>query len=201
MRTLTLITISLAGISAYADHDSQPWPRPGNTVTLECASEINSGRVYCKSPIADPLSVILKIRISLWSCIEGKNWGYSYPGTVWTEGGCSGIFEITPRPIPILPPSPIPLPPEVSVQIRCGKDANFHHVPCSAPGIARITKVDFWKQKSNSACIPGERTIWTPGVVWPAPTESTWGVTPDAAQVWIDRGCDGIFDVHGYATR
>ncbi len=145
----------------------------GGGKTLRCASDDHRYR-HCRADTSR--GVTLKRQISGADCRKGYSWGYDRRG-IWVDKGCDAVFLLRHRGGPDYDQRPGggwgghrgPR------RVRCAsKEHRYRH--CRARTGRGVRLVE---QLSGAECVRG----------------ISWGT--DRRGIWVDKGCDAIFQIGG----
>jgi len=142
-----------------------PMAGPGGGA-INCASR-DYRQEFC--PTGPIRGATLVQQNSRAACIEGQTWGVRADG-IWVSAGCDGDFQV--QAAGYVAPAPLPAPTRPGLFVCESRDYGYNVCPTGRVSGARLVR-----QLSQAPCIEG----------------STWGVHRDA--IWVDRGCEGEFDV------
>ena len=141
-------------------------------VLLSCASSLEAQTMLCESlgnayrecRIASSGTVQLVMEISDRLCFESLTWGTISPGTVWVKRGCRATFTVTNTGIQKL---------RASRLVIC-ESTNGGRQFCAADAREGVL---LHRQLSKAVCAE----------------DQSWGIDPESALIWVDRGCRGEF--------
>jgi hypothetical protein len=153
-------------VVAYAPPPvAPPIAVPGGGV-INCASR-NYQQEFC--PTGPINGAMLVQQRSQAPCVQGQTWGVRGDG-IWVSGGCEGDFQVQAG--GYYAPAPLPAPTRPGLFV-C-ESRNYGYNVCST---GRVSRAQLVRQISQAPCIEG----------------STWGAHRDG--IWVDRGCEGEFEV------
>lgn len=151
--------------------------------------ESNDGR-YTFCEVNTRGKVTLKEQLSDDSCRRDRDWGYNRDG-IWVDNGCRGEFEVGSSKSEVSTGEAVAIAGGViaiaavaaALSSRSSKDKNDDSITCKSDGEYKYCKantsrgVELRRQMSSAGC-------WE---------DDTWGY--DRRGVWVDRGCEAIFDL------
>ncbi len=142
--------------------------------TLRCASDDHRYR-HCRADTSR--GVTLKQQLSGADCRKGRSWGYDRQG-IWVDDGCDAVFRLgAPNgPDYVYRPGQGGGGHGHARRIRCGSEHHrYRHCRARTDRGVRLIR-----QLSGADCRRGV----------------TWGT--DRRGIWVDDGCDAIFQLGGY---
>ncbi len=152
-------------VSYAAPPVAPPIAVPGGGV-INCASR-NYQQEFCPTGLINGATLVQQR--SQAPCVQGQTWGVRADG-IWVSGGCEGDFQVQAG--GYYAPAPLPAPTRPGLFV-C-ESRNYAYNVCST---GRVSSAQLVRQLSQAPCIEG----------------STWGVHRDG--IWVDRGCEGEFEV------